>query len=258
MSTVALIEVNSVDWIQAVNELSQESLHAPQDPVSAIILGATPRIARTAFLYFLGNAIVLLLVTNAVTIIFGSTSFPFTGFFEIYGFIVTIYAGVVWAWTRFKPSKGLSNQFYLLALLGIAEASVIGSAAAYKLVSSGYWMKQAWSQQACRCTYDNGEVVSVEGRTLACSKCCRKLRVGFDLPTVWTRMGNIALALGIVLYAMTALLPSLFGMEWLTYITWLLLTNGIVFSSLKFTSQVQSARFVHLQSNTIGSATTGQ
>ena len=227
-------------------------MHVPQDPVSSVILKSVPRIARTAFLYYLGNVLLLLLVTSAVTIIFGSTAFPFPDFFETYGFILAIYAGAVWAWARFKHSKSLSTHFNILAFLGIVQASVLVSAGAYQLVSGGYWLKQAWSRQACRCTFDSGEVVSVEGRFLACSRCSRKLTVGFDLPGVWTRMGNVELALGIALYVITNLVLGLYGIVWLTYLTWLLLTNGIVFSALRFTSQMQQGRFVHLPPNTAG------
>ena len=235
--------------------MQQQNKQVPQDPVSQILLREIPRIARNAFTYYLGNLLVLLLVTNAVTILFGTTSFPITGFFEIFGLIITIYAGIVWGWTKSKPSKSLSNQYYVLAVLGIVQAGVLYSAAAYQLASAGYWTRQAWSEQACKCTYDNGEVVSVADKSLACSKCSRRLKVSVDIPMCWTRAGNIAIILGVALYAITAVIPGLYGTRWLTYLTWLLLINGLVFSALKFTSQMQSGRFVHLPPHTTGTPT---
>ncbi len=231
--------------------LLQKNAQAPEDPVSAIILRDIPTIARNGFLCYLGNALILVLVTNAVTIVFGSTATLYNGFFEVFGFFITGYAGLAWAWARIKPSKVLFGLFYLVSFLGILQAGVLYSIGAYQLASGGYWLKQTWSKHACKCTHDKGEVASVADKYLACIKCSRKLNVGYDIPKVWTRLGNAALLLGLALYVLSALTSSLSGNAPLTNLTWLLLINGFVFSFGTFSSRMQSGRFAHLPPNPV-------
>jgi hypothetical protein len=220
------------------------------DPVSALVQGQIPRIVRNTFFSYLANAVIVVVVTSAVGLLFGSTATSLSGLFEIVGFIIAGYAAIVYVWTKLRLSRGLAIQFYILALLGMSQAGLLYSLAAHGYASAGYWLRQSLSDRPCRCTNDRGEVVAFANKYLACLSCSRKLIVGSDGPKLWKRLGNAVLAAGILLYAFEVLLTGLATVP-LNYLAWLLLVNGVAFSFPELGSRMSSGRNVRLPTRSV-------
>jgi hypothetical protein len=218
------------------------------DLVAGIILRDVPRIVRNAFLSYLANALILVILANLGVAIYGSVAATLGMFLQVFGFVVTGYAGIVYAWTKFRLSKGLDVQLFLLGFLGICQGGLLYSAAAYQLLSGAHWLRQVRTKQVCKCTRDNGDVVAFAGEFLACPKCSRKVRVGYDIPKIWSRVGQMALVIGVLLYILRFLISGQFGTSPLAYLGGLLLLNGIIFSIGTPTIQSYLGGFVRFPS----------
>ncbi len=93
-----------------------------------------------------------------------------------------------------------------------------------------WYQKEEVFQEPALGRLDSRNIVAVAGEFLACPKCSRKVRVGYDIPKMWSRSGQIALVAGILLYLLKFLISGLPGTILMTYLAGLLLFNGIIFS----------------------------
>ena len=216
------------------------------DPVKQLVRKEVPGVVRKSFLSYLAGAIGLLIVVGALSFVFGSTFYPWTGFLQIIGIIATLYAGIVYLWAKLKGSGGLGVQLYVLGFLGLSLGGFLFSWGGYSLLSAGYWERQASKNQGCKCWRDGGDLVVVGGETLACLKCSRRIRIGSDIPKAWNRVGLAAIPIGIALLAVYYALPGIPAALFVSFLGSLLLYDGLVLGILPFSYQQSLGGYVRI------------
>lgn len=217
-----------------------------QDPVGELVGREVLKVVRKSFLIYFVAAILSVVVIGAFSFVFGGVGYPWTSYLEILGFIIAFYTLVVYLWSKLKNSRGLGIHFYILGVLGLSQGGFFFSWAGESLLSAGYWQRQASTNQGCKCTRDNGDLVVVGGETLACLKCSRRIKIGYDIPKIWNRLGLVAIAAGISLQVLYSLFPGMSGALVISYLGYLLLFDGLVLGILPFSSQQGLGGYVRI------------
>jgi hypothetical protein len=216
------------------------------DPVLELVRREIRNTVRKSFLTYIAGAVLAVVAVGALGLLFGGSGYPWTGFQEIIAFVVAISAAAVYLLARLKSSKGMGTAFYVLGVLGLGMGGVIFGWGGYSLLSAGYYERQATKNQGCKCWKDGGDIVVVGGESLACLKCSRRIRIGFDVPKLWNRLGLVALAMGIFLQAVYNILPGIPGALFISYLGYLLLFDGMILGILPFSYQQSIGGYVRL------------
>jgi len=224
------------------------------DPVIELVRREVRKVVQKSFLIYLVTAFLAVVIVGAVSLVFGGGTYPWSGYQEIFGFIVAAYAGAVFLLVRLKSSKGLGTHFYALGILGLSLGGFLYAYAGYSFLSAGYYERQASKNQSCKCWNDNGDLVVVGGVTLACLKCSRRSRVGFNVPRLWNKLGLAALVVGIALLAVNSIMPGFEG-GLLNYLGYLLVFDGLVLGIVPFSYQQSQGGYIRLPPDQSGSAT---
>jgi hypothetical protein len=225
------------------------------DPVLVLVRREILKVVKKSFLIFLVTAFLLVVSVGTLSFILGGGIYPWTPFEEIFGFILAIYAGTIYLLVRLRSSQGLGAHFYIMGIIGLSLGGFLFSWAGYSMLSAGYYERQASKNQHCKCWKDNGDLVAVGGETLACLKCSRRIRIGFDVPRLWNKLGLAAIVPGIILLALNSLLPGFQG-GLLNFLGYLLLFDGIVLGVFPFTFEQSMAGYVRLPPDQSDSANT--
>lgn len=226
--------------------MQQAGQQTSPDPVRDLVGREALKVVRKSFLLFLVAAALSVVVVGALSFVFGGASYPWTGYEEILGFIIAFYTLIVYLSFKLKNSRGLGIHFYILGVLGLSQGGFLFSWGGESLLSAGYWQRQASSGQGCKCWRDNGDLVVVGGETLACLKCSRRIRIGYDIPKIWNRIGLAAIVVGIALIALYSLLPGIPGGLLITFLGYLLLFDGLVLGFFPFSTQQSLGGYVRI------------
>lgn len=217
--------------------------------VREVIFKQASRTLRSMFLLYLVNAVLLIVFAGAFTLLFpsfaGRGSWTFG--LEVYAILITVYAGVVYVLGKSAMSVGLGKHCYALAVLGFGFGGLLDAWGGYGFLSLGYWLRQAGKESPSVCGRDGGEVVVFGPGNLACPKCSRVVRVGYDIPRGWTRAGFAILVLGVLVYVGSSLMASLnaFYVEFLGSV---LLFTGLAFASTFYLQRVYFGGYVRVPS----------
>lgn len=226
--------------------MQDTSEQASPDPVVELVGKEVLETVRKSFLIYLAAAILSVVVIGAFRFVFGGAGYPWTGYEEILGFIIAFDTLVVYIWSKLKNSRGLGVHFYILGILGLSQGGFFFSWGGESLLSAGYWQRQASKGQGCKCWRDNGDLVVVGGETLACLKCSRRIRIGYDIPKIWNRIGLGAIVTGIALIALYSLLPGIPGALLVIFLGYLLLFDGLVLGFFPFSYQQSLGGYVRI------------
>ena len=205
--------------------------------------GEIRKVVQKSFLIYLVTAFLVVVTVGTISLLFGGGVYPWTGYQEILDFIVAAYAGAVFLVVRLKSSQGLGTHLYALGILGLSLGGFLYAWGGYSLLSAGYYERQASKNQRCKCWRDNGDLVVVGGETLACLKCSRRIRIGFDVPKIWSKLGLALIPIGIALLVLNSIIPGVEG-GLLNYLGYLLLFDGLVLGVLPFTVEGSMSGYV--------------
>jgi hypothetical protein len=218
-----------------------------------IVYRDVSKIAKNSFLLVLTNTILIPIVSGAYSVVFGSlfrtpTISPLELVIPV---LTTVYAGIVYLWARSKLSPRLGPHLLVLGFLGLLDAGALFSLAAYRYFSGGYWLGQLRNHQP-KCGADGGSVVVYGTDGLACSKESHLVKVGYDIPRAWRRVGMLGLGVGVGIVVAGTLVHSLPYL--ILGVGYALLFDGFIFSlSSFFQSGTYGSGYVRLP-ETSGSA----
>jgi hypothetical protein len=202
------------------------------DPVLELVRRDVLKVIQKSFLIYLAASALFALALGTLSFVFGEAGYPWTGYQEILGFTIALSVGIIYLWAKRKSSRGLGIHFYILGVLGLSMGGFVFGWGGFSLLSAGYYERQASKCQGCKCWRDGGDLVVVGGETLACLKCSRKIRIGFDAPKLWNRLGLVGIVTGIVLVSLYDLLPSTPGALLIIFLGYLLFSDGLILSIL--------------------------
>ncbi len=210
-----------------------------------VIFKQASPIAKNGFLLYLAQAVLLIIGTGVLTVLFPSVGGGlWTLALEAYAVLIALYAGAVYLRSRSRFSPGMGNHCYALAILGFGLSGILDSWGGYRFLSLGYWLRQAGKDSAPVCGRDSGEVVVFGPESLACPKCSRVVRVGYDVPRGWVRVGLVALVAGVLLYAL-GYSPA-FNLFYVRYAGNALLFDGLAFLLPLYMQRVYFGGYVRL------------
>ncbi len=202
---------------------------------------------RRAFLLYLANAVLLIIGAGVLTVLFPSAGGGvWTLVLESYAVLAAVYAGLVYLQGRSKFSPGLGNHCYALGILGFSLGGLLDSWGGYQFLSVGYWLRQTGKDSAPVCGREGGEVVVFGPESLACPECSRVVRVGYDVPRGWVRIGLVALVAGVLLYALGYSLA--FNVFYVRYAGNALLFDGLAFLLPLYMQRVYFGGYVRIPS----------
>jgi hypothetical protein len=178
--------------------------------VERILRREVSKAVRGSTILYIINAIGFLLI-GRVSIFFLSFSILGQAELVLEGYVgaIALYAVVVYFLTRMRSRAGRGVHFYLLGLLGLTGGGLLFIFGSIGFLSAGYWSRQFRGTSGMKCVKDNGNVVAFGQESLACTKCSRLVRIGFDLPRRWVYGGIGLLLAGIILYFSTLVVPTL-------------------------------------------------
>jgi hypothetical protein len=201
-----------------------------------IVYRDVSKIAKNSFLLVLANTILIPIVSGAYSVVFGSlfrtpTISPLELVIPV---LTTIYAGIVYLWVGSRQSPRLGRHFLALGVLGLLDGGALFSFASYRYFSGGYWLGQLRSDRP-RCGADGGSVVVYGTDGLACSKESHLIKVGYDIPRAWRRVGMAGLAVGLGIVVIGSLVSSLASFAYVILgVGYVLLFDGFIFSFSSF------------------------
>ena len=151
----------------------------------------------------------------------------------------SLYAVVIYLVTRSRQSSGLAVNFYLLGLLGLAVGGFLAVWGAAGFLSAGYWTRQYLASRRMKCTRENGDVVAFGDQRLVCTTCSKLVKIGRDLPRIWTYAGVGLIVAGASTYFLDLIVPTLSSLLYAgVNIPLLLVLDGVVLLFDLFFSQM--------------------
>jgi len=221
------LESGRNEWPDVV-EMFQNEAQPPT--VREVIFKQASPILRRMFLLYLVNAVLLIVFAGAFSVLFPSFGGgPWTLGLEAYAVLIAVYAGIVYLLGRSAMSVGLGRHCYALAVLGFGFGGFLDAWGGYGFLSLGYWLGQAGKESPSVCGRDGGEVVVFGPESLACPKCSRVVRVGYDIPRGWAKAGLAVFLLGVLIYVMNSSL-GMFNTFYARYVGDVLLFTGLAFA----------------------------
>jgi len=217
--------------------------------VREVIFKQASPILRRMFLLYLVNAVLLIVSTGALTFLFPSFlgGGPWTLGLEVYAILIAVYAGIVYLLGKSAMSVGLGRHCYALAVLGFGFGGLFDAWGGYGFLSLGYWLGQAGKESSSVCGRDGGEVVVFGPESLACPKCSRVVRVGYDIPRGWAKAGLAVFLLGVLVYVMNSSLGA-FNTFYARYVGDVLLFTGLAFATTFYLQRMYFGGLVRIPS----------
>ena len=227
--------------------MSHSSSGKPEDALDRIVRRDASKAARSSAILYLVSAVLTILGTRVLILVYGSS---FQGLSElipdIYFGAVAGYAALVYLRTRSPPARSLGLHMYALGLLGLSSGMIFFAFGAIASLSAGYWLQQFHKSVGMRCGRDGGDVVVFGKDSLACTKCSRLIKIGYDIPNKWSYAGLALLPGGITMYGLTFFVP---GASILTYpvnVAGLALLDGFAFLVTVFLQRTYLGGYVRL------------
>ncbi len=180
------------------------------EALDRIVRRDVSKVARTSTILYGLNAVAVIAGARVISAIFRGFSYPgqLETFVDGLVSIITLYAVVVFFWTRSRQSRGMGIHFYVLGVLGLIGGALLFAWGGVQFLGAGYWVRQFKGAGTPKCARDGGSVVAYGEESLVCIRCSRLVRIQFDVPRRWTYAGFVMLLAGIAWLSLVSLAPG--------------------------------------------------
>ena len=184
----------------------------PDPLLGTIVTKEVARVVRNSTILYSVNAVIIILGTRLLTIIFNPY---FSGglldrVLELFSAGIAIYALTIYVQSRRRQSKNLATHLYILGVSGLCVGTLFFAWGAIQYLSAGYWLRQYYSDNSV--AGRNGGEVAVYGTDkLVNIRTSKLVRIGYSIPRTWTYAGIVLIIVGIVFYAQVAFSGPILG-----------------------------------------------